>query len=116
MRKRATGIPKTLIKCSADFDPPSGLPVFNALPAHKPDGTGRPEFAINLRIPTFEALLAEIGVMLLAFIGSVDFGMTGTLAHGRPLSNRIFKYLNELDHDKRLGCRITGKNAVDGFF
>ena len=83
-----TGISKTPTKCSADFDPHSGLPVFNALPTHKPDGTRRPEFAINLRIPTFEALLAEIDVMLLAFIGGVDFRMTGTFAHGQPLSNR----------------------------
>ena len=75
-------------ECSAHFDPPSGLPVFNALPAHKPDGTGRPELAINLRVPAFEALLAEIDVMLLAFIRRVDFGMTGTFAHGQPLSNR----------------------------
>ena len=88
MRKRATGISNPLTKYSADFDPPSGLPVFNALLAHKPDRTGRPELAINLRGPAFEALLAEIDVMLLAFIRGIDFGMTGTFAHGRPLSNR----------------------------
>lgn len=88
LRRRATGISKTLTKCSANFDPYSGLPVFDALPIHKPDGTGRPELAINLRVPAFEALLAKIDVMLLAFIGGVDFRMTGTIAHGRPLSNR----------------------------
>ncbi len=70
--------------------PPSGLPVFNALPAHKPDGTGRPELAINLRVPAFEALLAEIDIMLLAFIRRVDFGMTGTFAHERPLPKYVF--------------------------
>jgi len=85
-----TGISKAPAKCSADFDPHSGLPVFDALPAHKPDGTGRTEFAINIRIPAFETLLAEIDVMLLAFIGGVDFRMTGTFAHGRPLSKYVF--------------------------
>ena len=90
LRKRATGISNPLTKYSADFDPPSGLPVFDALPAHKPDGTGRPELAINLRVPAFEALLAEIDIMLLAFIRRVDFGMTGTFAHERPLSKYVF--------------------------
>ena len=70
---------------------PACLPVFDALLIHKPDGTRRTEFAIDLWIPTFETLLAEIYIVLLAFIRGVDFGMAGTFSHRRPLSNLQFK-------------------------
>jgi hypothetical protein len=57
------------------------------LPAHEPYGARRPELAVNIRIPTLEALLAQIDLVLHADVRGFEFRMASAFTHASFLLN-----------------------------
>ena len=73
---------------------------------HKPDGTGRAVFTVDVGVTAFETLVAQIYTVLHAHEAGLFFRMTGTLAHIENLP---------LLHLKR-GCYLfTCDNLAESF-
>lgn len=82
-------------------------PALRTFFLHKPDGTGRAVFAVDVGVTAFETFVAQIYTVLHAHEAGLFFRMTGTLAHFENLS---------LLHPKR-GCYLfTCDNLVEILF
>jgi hypothetical protein len=51
---------------------------------HEMNGTGRPEFAVDIRVPAFQAFLAYINAVLQTNIAGFPVRMVDTSGHGVP--------------------------------
>jgi hypothetical protein len=54
---------------------------------HKMNGTGRPEFAVDIRVTAFQAFLAQIDAVLQTNITGLPVRVVDTSAHGFLLFN-----------------------------